>query len=143
MQGKEAFLNALRDPDSLADVVECEKYTPKKKIYYTAWKAYNRKLNLNAQDERFIAELYKYSEISEKERAEIESEILYADDIDIVLSNNDDSMFDFLPKLCGKYKYARTEKIIYNDSSNKRRTLYEIVEGAEKIKSFSLYPLYT
>jgi len=74
--GKQVFLNALRNPDSLADLRPQRLDTWFEGLLYVCQEAYYTKTKIAGQ--RFYNECAKYS-LSQKEISEIEEEIVYAD----------------------------------------------------------------
>lgn len=103
-QGKEVFLNALKNPDSLANTDICEDDVTFEYILYAAYHAYCKKTNVEDSDE-FYNELDKYPLPKEEENA-IKSEIQYASDIDANWDEDDSKMmYKLLPKLCDIYEW--------------------------------------
>jgi len=102
-QGKEVYMNALANPDSLADLgtvrdlsieVKLNEYTPPNGYFYAARfesftyaanDAYKNKLGDNAS----IYDVIDKSPLSEREKADIAGEITYAADIDLKWGNID------------------------------------------------------
>jgi len=96
-QGKEVYMNALADPDSLADLgtvrdlsaeVKLNEYTPPNGYFYAAGfesftyaanDAYKNKLGGDAD----IYDVIDTPLLSEREKADIAGEIIYAADIDV------------------------------------------------------------
>jgi hypothetical protein len=111
IQGKEVLLNALRDPDWLAEidisVVDFEY------MIFVATQAYKKKYNL-IEDSMYYYEVMSNYQITEKEKEDIRQDIIYADDINIkidimkTLYTKSNNIFPkILPKLCEKYKWQR------------------------------------
>ena len=121
-QGKEVYLNALADPDSLADVAavraignavyESNHMTPMngyfdaasfEEMSYAATDAYEKKLGSGAD----IYSVLEKMSLSDQEKADITSEITYAADIDEKWTGHDNEWTDTFaelkkrcPKLC-------------------------------------------
>ncbi len=104
-QGKTIFLNALHDPDSLAEVESCEGDVEFEDMLGVAGEAYFKKLGIDRDYRRFYEELQKYP-LSETEKSEIAAEINYADDIDADWDDEDEeSLNEWLPKLCDAFDW--------------------------------------
>lgn len=104
-QGKEVFMAALSDPDSLADVDSCEEDVEFEDMLSVASEAYFKKMGIKRDYDLFYKELQKHP-LTDAEKAEISAEINYADDIDADWDeDNEDSMKDWLPKLCEAFDW--------------------------------------
>ena len=105
-QGKAVFLKSLSDPDSLADVDACEGGSVDfEEMLSVAPEAFFRKLSLDSDYNRFYEELDKRP-LSDEENADILSEIVYGDDIDIEWNEDDaEAMRVLLPKLCDAFDW--------------------------------------
>ena len=103
-QGKTVFLQALRDPDSLAEEVdpdeaECEF----ENMLGVGAAAYFARTGATRDYRGFYAELKEYP-LSEALAAQMEAEIVYADDIDVEWDEGDD-LTKLLPRLCEEYDW--------------------------------------
>ena len=97
-QGKEVFMKALADPDSLADEEACEEDVAFEDILGAAPDAYFEKLKMKERDyDKFDAELDKYP-LPDEIKTAMAAEIRYADDIDVKW--NEGGLPRLLPKLC-------------------------------------------
>jgi hypothetical protein len=105
-QGKEVFLGALKDPDSLAEVEATEEEVEYEDMLGVAADAYFKKTG--AKDRKydlFYAELEKYP-LADELKKEMVSEIEYAKDIDIEWDEeNEDDLKNLLPKLCEAFDF--------------------------------------
>ena len=100
-QGKAVFVNALENPDSLADVDEArEDETEFEDMLSAASSAYFKKLNIKADYDLFYEELDKYP-LSDTVKSEIKEEIVYAQDIDEEW--DEDELETVVPKLYAKF----------------------------------------
>ena len=103
-QGREVFLNALNDPNSLADTDGCEGDVEFEEMLGVAAAAYFNKTN--TQDyEQFYDEL-ENGPLPEELAAAMRSEINYAPDIDVEWDDDDEeSLSGLLPKLCAAFDW--------------------------------------
>lgn len=104
-QGKRVYLNALRDPDSLADLNIEEDEAELEDMLGIAHMAYCEKIDL--EREKYYTDDDKYynkednARIDEKELELLKNEIHYASDIDIDWT--EDSLPSILPRLATKF----------------------------------------
>jgi len=106
--GKEIYLKALNDPDSLADLdIDWFSY---EEIGYAAMKAYNEKTGQSGVGWEFIENEMDANPLSEQLKAEILSEIKYAKDIDAEWGGLkkseeviDNELRALVPRLCEKF----------------------------------------
>jgi hypothetical protein len=105
-QGKEVFLNALRDPDSLAGVENCEEDVEFEDMLSAAAYGYFEKtLDSDKDYDKFYAELNRYP-LPDAIKDEINAEIAYAPDIDVDWDDEDEeAMQSLLPKLCKAFDW--------------------------------------
>jgi hypothetical protein len=100
-QGKRVFLNALKEPDSLAEVEATEEEVEFEEILGAASKAYFKKMGMENRDYSFFNNELKKNPLPDELKKEMVSEIEYADDIDIEWDDeNEDDLKKILPKLC-------------------------------------------
>ena len=99
-QGKEVFMAALEDPETLANDDTCEGEF--EELLGVAYEAYFKKLNTDDDYDRFDEEMAKHP-LSEIDKAEIAAEIKYADDMD--KNWEDDDLREWLPKLCEAFDW--------------------------------------
>ena len=93
-QGKEVFLAALYDPETLANDNRCEGEF--EEFLGVAYEAYFKKFDADDDYDGFDEEMAKYP-LSEMDKAEIAAEIKYADDMD--KDWDEDDLKEWLPKL--------------------------------------------
>jgi len=106
--GKKIYLNALNDPDALADLdIDC---FSDELIGYAAMNAFNEKIDQPGAGWDFIEDAMSANLLSEQLKAEISSEIKYAKDIDAEWGglNKAEEIIDnelraLLPRLCEKF----------------------------------------
>ncbi|WNS45180.1 DUF4240 domain-containing protein [Paenibacillus sp. MMS20-IR301] len=104
-QGKDVFLNALNNPDSLAEVEACEGDVSFERILGAACNAYLHQLGLPPDYELFYAALDNHP-LADGTVEAITSEITYADDIDQDWDEDDEeAMHKWLPKLCEAFDW--------------------------------------
>lgn len=104
-QGKNVFLKALKNPDSLADVEACEGDVEFEDILGAPSDAYFKKLNIKPDYDRFYAELEKHP-LPDADKSQMAAEITYAKDIDAEWDDEDDeSLSELLPKLCKAFDW--------------------------------------
>lgn len=106
-QGKDVYLSALNDPDSLAVVDACEGDVEFEDILGAAFDAYREKMKI--QDaltyDHYLAELDKYP-LPDQIRQEMISEINYADGMDLDWDEDDeDSLSKLFPKLADAFDF--------------------------------------
>ena len=94
-QGKDAFMAALEDPETLADDDACEGEF--EELLGVAYEAYFKKFDIEDDYDHFDEEMAKHP-LSDKEKAEIAAEIKYADDMEN--DWDEDDLKEWLPKLC-------------------------------------------
>jgi hypothetical protein len=99
-QGREVFLGALSDPDSLADVEACDGDVEFEYMLSVAKDAYCRKFPERDAD-RFYTETN--IPIPDSVRQAMAAEIRYADDIDT--DWDEDALPDLFPKLCKAFDW--------------------------------------
>ena len=98
-QGKDVYLSALRDPDTLAAVNTCRGDVSFEMMLGAAADAYSKKNDENHDLDRFYDELDKHN-LTETEKAEIAAQIEYAKDIDDEWDDEDeDHLAKWLPRL--------------------------------------------
>ena len=140
-QGKEAFMNALTDPDSLSDVEavkassrevlsssyftlsdEYQEAARFEDMLYAAGTAYERKFGKGAD----IYDVIDKHSLSETEKREIASEIVYAEDIDAKWFERgasqtriDKNLQQLVPKLCGLFDYSNNKECDLSDGDLK------------------------
>jgi len=104
-QGKVVFLQALADPDSLADVeVGPDETTYEfEDMLAVGASAYFAKTGMERDYRAFYSELKKYP-FPEALAAEMEAEIVYADDIEVDWGEDDD-LTELLPRLCEEFEW--------------------------------------
>ncbi|MDR2051388.1 MAG: DUF4240 domain-containing protein [Deltaproteobacteria bacterium] len=106
-QGREVFLNALKDPETLAEVEAAEEDVEFEDILYAPAQAYLRKLNLPPDDSgAFYEELEKHALPAEIEAA-MAAEIVYDEEIDAEWEEED--LPGLLPVLCGKFGWEEPD----------------------------------
>jgi len=95
-QGKRVYLNALKDPDSLADS-DASRYTEEdlnfEQLIMTPLEAYEEVTGRSFDE---IFELQLNSDLADKETAEALSEIIFADDDDVL--ENEESALEAIPQ---------------------------------------------
>ena len=102
-QGKDVFLNALKEPDNLADIETCEGDVEFEDILGVAPCAYFSKMEMEDDDyDAFYRELAAHN-LSEELKNKMRAEVIYADDID--LKWEEDNLRKILPKLCKAFDY--------------------------------------
>ncbi|MCL2637620.1 MAG: DUF4240 domain-containing protein [Oscillospiraceae bacterium] len=102
-QGREVYMNALRDPDSLSEAISETEEAEFEDIMSAANDAFRIKHELGKNDYGSFYEELDYYELTETEKAEISAEIKYSDDIDADWDEDDtDNFQELLPKLWGK-----------------------------------------
>ena len=101
-QGKDVFLKALRDPDSLVDSeLEVENgSTELEEMLYVDTYAYFKKHNLEQEEYGLYDKEYNKYPLSAEEIALIESEIIYAEEPSHDWSKDEDLLKKIVPKLC-------------------------------------------
>lgn len=103
-QGREVFLAALADPDSLADVDDCDGDVEYEDLLGVAARAYFQKKGLQGRDyDQYYQELEQYP-LADETAAEMRFEIEYAADIDVEW-DEDEGLEDLLPKLCEAFDW--------------------------------------
>ncbi len=110
IQGKEVFLKALKNPDSLAKLdIERDELVEFEEMLSVGYEAFIKKQNIEADDSQdiYIKELDKHP-ISEEIKKEMISEIKYAEDIDIEWGDDTD-LESILPALCEKFLYVSSD----------------------------------
>lgn len=105
-QGKRVFMNALKDPDSLAEVEAAEGNVEFEDILGAAADAYFKKIGTEDKNyDLFYAELVKHPLPDELKKGII-AEIDYAKDIDIEWNDEkEDELKKILPKLCEAFDW--------------------------------------
>jgi hypothetical protein len=105
-QGKRVFMNALKDPDSLAEVEAAEGNVEFEDILGAAADAYFKKIGTEDKNyDLFYAELVKHP-LPDELKKEIIAEIDYAKDIDIEWNDEkEDELKKILPKLCEAFDW--------------------------------------
>lgn len=104
-QGRDVFLKALADPDSLAYVGACQDEAEFEDIFSAAASAYFAKHGCGRDYDRFYRELDKYPLTKQEEKA-IMDEIVYDQDIDADWYGEDEkTMRILLPKLCAAFEW--------------------------------------
>jgi hypothetical protein len=105
-QGKKVFLDALKDPDSLAELEAAEEDVEFEDMLGAAASAYFKKIGIKDRDYgRFNDELRK-NPLPDKLKKETAAEIIYAKDIDVEWDDeNDDDLKKLLPKLCEAFDW--------------------------------------
>lgn len=99
-QGKKVFLNALKEPDSLARVEVAEEDVEFEDILSAASAAYFKKTGVEDDYDLFCDELNK-NPLPDELKKEMASEIEYATDIDVEWDgNNEEGLKKLLPELC-------------------------------------------
>jgi hypothetical protein len=101
-QGKKIFLNALADPESLADVESCTEGVEYEDILGAASDAFFQKYGLSRDYNVFHHKLDEYP-LPEQLKAAMASEIRYAADIDVEWDDAD--LPKLLPKLCQTFDW--------------------------------------
>jgi len=102
-QGKKVLLQALKDPDSLADEVDPDEAEYEfENMLSVGASAYFAATGAERDYLAFYAELKKYP-LSEALAAQMEAEIVYADDIDAQWDEEDD-LSELLPRLWEEFK---------------------------------------
>lgn len=103
-EGKDVFMNALKNPDSLADVENCEEDVEYEEFLSVACCAFLRK---NGHDDNDIGVFYQEKEkypLSEQLKAEMRKEIQYAADIDVEWDeDNEEELERLVPNLFAKF----------------------------------------
>jgi hypothetical protein len=130
-QGKDVFLNSLRNPDTLAYVnIRENESTHYRHLDFVTSRAFDIKHNSEDSHWQFN-EVYrrKLPTLSNKERADIESEIVYADDIDLDLSDGN-TLLELLPNLCRKYNWNGAKVYIFHPD--------DIIDDGDVFYSLSL-----
>ena len=103
-QGRNVFLAALRDPDSLADLVEVEEGEAEfEDMLGAASSVYLKKLNLGRDYARFHKDL-KGHPLSDSDKTTMLAEIRYQADIDEDW-HDDEELKKQLPRLCETYDW--------------------------------------
>jgi len=100
-QGREVFLNALANPDSLAEVdvrMDEAEYEP---MLYVGGEAYFIKMNIGRPDYDAFQEAAKDHALDESELQYIIADIHFAEDIDAEWA--EDGLESVVPKLCEKF----------------------------------------
>ena len=131
-RGKAVYLKALREPDDLADI-EISGRARFEYLLYAANEAYSKKHSLESGDFRYSDVLKQFPPMTKEEEAEITSEIVYAPDMDIDLSNGN-RLLSLLPKLCKKYKWRGIR--IYIGNLNDRE--YNFKSNDDDYKDWTL-----
>jgi hypothetical protein len=108
-QGKDVVLMALRDPESLTNLETCVRGVGYEELSYIPQRAYNLKFGTSGPDQ-YSDEYMKFRSIRESMKAEITSEVVYADDIDVDLSKGD-NLLTLLPTLCKKFNWTGRSKV--------------------------------
>ena len=101
--GKKVYMNALADPDSLADLdIDCFSH---EMLNYVGKDAYNKKINYQGNDWAGFEKQMEIHPLSEQFKSTIVSEITYAEDIDAEWGGaiTDDELQALVPRLCRKY----------------------------------------
>lgn len=103
-QGRQVFLEALADPDSLAEVSDCEGDVEYEDLLGVASHAYFKKIGLQGRDyDQYAKELDQYP-LPEEVAADMRAEIEYASDIDVEW-DEDEGLEELLPKLCEAFDW--------------------------------------
>jgi len=103
-QGKDVFLNALRDPDSLVELeLECGEAEFEEMLYVDT-SAYFKKHNLNGEYDRYNNE-YDKCPLSAEEIVAIESEIVFAEATNLDWGSDESLLNDIVPKLCEYFEW--------------------------------------
>ena len=103
-QGKKVFLQALKDPDSLADEVDPDEAEYEfEDMLAVGASAYFARTGTKRDYRAFYAELKHYP-LSETLTAEMEADITYAPDIDTQWDEGDD-LTKLLPRLCKEFDW--------------------------------------
>ena len=108
--GKSVFLEALKNPDSLASLdIETDELVEFEEMLSVGYEAFIKKQNIETSDSQdiYFKELDKYP-ISEEIEKEMISEIKYAEDIDIEWGEDTD-LENILPALCEKFLYDSSD----------------------------------
>ena len=96
-QGKDVFMAALCDPETLADADISGGSAEFEEMMAVAAGAYLNKTGTDLDYDHFYNEMEKHP-LSDTQKTEISAEIKYASDID--KKWNDDDLKEWLPKLC-------------------------------------------
>jgi len=103
-QGKDVFLNALRDPDSLAELkLERDEALFEEMLSVSAY-AYFKKHILKQDYGRYYSEHDKHP-LSAEEIAAIDSEIVYAEETGIDWGAEGSVFREIVPRLCKHFKW--------------------------------------
>lgn len=103
-QGKEVFMAALKDPDSLAEVDSCEEEVAFEEMLSIGASAYFNKMGIQRDYDRFYEELDRYP-LPEKLKKTMLDEIKYDKDIDADWEEEGDSLNSLLPNLCEAFDW--------------------------------------
>lgn len=103
-QGRDVFLKALADPDSLAYAGACQDCAEFEDILSAAASAYFEKQGGGRDYSRFYGELNKYR-LTEQEEKAITDEIVYDRGIDADWDEDEKAMRVLLPKLCAAFEW--------------------------------------
>jgi hypothetical protein len=104
-QGKDVFLSALSDPDSLVELEpECEEAAEFEDMLSVSTYAYFKKHNLKQEYGRYDKECDKHP-LSAEEIVTIESEIVYAEETDFDWSRDENLLKKIVPRLCEYFEW--------------------------------------
>ena len=101
-QGKEVFLGALADPDSLADYEACEEGVEFEDIMSAAIDAFEK---IGEGDTDDFYRVLDGQELPVDVKEEMKSEIKYADDIDLMWEEDEKELRELLPKISMKFSW--------------------------------------
>ena len=103
-QGKDVFLNALRDPDSLVELEPEDGEAEFEDMLSVSTYAYFKKHNLKQEYDRYYSEHDKHP-LSDEEIAAIESEIVYAEETSLDWGADESLLKEIVPRLCQHFKW--------------------------------------
>ena len=107
-QGKSVFLNALRNPDSLADHLDAsqEGEIELENMLGAASGAWFKKHGSPRDYDLYYEKLDAYNSIPDDEEAAIKTEIVYAEEgLDDDWADDEDLLKDIVPKLCELFNW--------------------------------------
>ena len=98
-QGKDVFLNALRDPDSLVELELEDGEAELEDMLSVSSYAFFKKHDLKHDYDRYDSEYNKYP-LSDEELATIKAEIVYAEETSLDWGRDESLLKEIVPRLC-------------------------------------------